>query len=360
MLILSALLVLGMFKALDGKKWSWPLISTVYGLSLFSFGSSGEFFYTFSLIIFSIWMLEKQGFGKKSSLDSKTLLISTFLFILTFAPLALFDLKHDHILVNNFLRTFSGSSQSGSFSLPTWEFIKTRNNSYFDIFTNKIFQSRGRPELSILIVSGISLIIFLPKLIKNDYVKIVILLLFSPIIGLYFYQGNYGILYDYYMTGYYLIFILLFAVVLGQIWKIKIIGKVFIFYAFYIFLTNNIPVIQSKYSDGCTGQTSICFINQKQAIDWIYKDAEDMDFNIDVYVPPVIPYAYGYLLKWKSNPHLIVNQTRILYTLYEIDPPHPERLNSWLARQDGIGKVEISKNFGGITVERRVRLGNEN
>jgi len=44
-----------------------------------------------------------------------------------------------------------------------------------------------------------------------------------------------------------------------------------------------------------------------------------------------------------------------LYTLYEIDPPHPERLDAWLARQDGIGKVEETVKFGGITVERRER-----
>jgi len=45
-----------------------------------------------------------------------------------------------------------------------------------------------------------------------------------------------------------------------------------------------------------------------------------------------------------------------LYTLYEIDPPHPERLKAWLDRQKGIGKVIETYTVGGITVERRIRI----
>lgn len=354
MLVLSMILVGAMFAALSRKKWSWPVIAASYGLSLFSFGSSGEFFYTFSLIIFFVWILKRDGFGKKSSLDIKTLTLSIIFFVLTFAPLVLFDLKHEHILLHNFFGTFGDGS--GSFQIPTKDFIAARTASYFDIFTNKIFQSRGKNELSLLVITGIAFIGFLKRLYKNERARVVLLLLISPIVGLYFYQGNYGVLYDYYMTGYYLIFILLFSVVLGMIWKSNIIGKLFIVYFVYLFWMNNMPVVQAKYSDGCAGETSICFVNQTQAIDWIYSDAGEKDFNVDVYVPPVIPYAYDYLLKWKTNPHLKEDQVKVLYTLYEVDPPHPERLAAWLARQKGIGKVEETKTFGGITVERRVRI----
>lgn len=49
----------------------------------------------------------------------------------------------------------------------------------------------------------------------------------------------------------------------------------------------------------------------------------------------------------------------LLYTLYEADPPHKHRLDAWLARQEGIGIVEETATFGGITVERRTRIDNE-
>lgn len=359
MLILSMILVWAMLSALDGKKWAWPVIATTYGLSLFSFGSSGEFFYTFSILVFFIWMLIKQGFGKKnSSLNMNNLIISGVLFFLTFAPLVFFDLKHGHILLHNFMGTFGAGG--GSFKIPTSDFFNSRNASYFDIFTNKIFQDRKNPEIVILAIIAISFLICLPRIVKNNKIKVVLLLLISPVIGLYFYQGNYGVLYDYYMTGYYLIFVLLFAIVLGMIWKFNIVGKLFIFYFFYLFFTNNVPVTLSKINDGCDGPTSICFINQKRAIDWIYSDAKDSRFNVDVYVPPVIPYAYTYLLEWKANPNLDTNQVPLLYTLYEIDPPHPERLDAWLARQKGIGKVLDTESFGGITVQKRERIPQKN
>ena len=161
------------------------------------------------------------------------------------------------------------------------------------------------------------------------------------------------------MTGYYLIFILLFAVVLSKIWKFSI-GKVFVVFFLYLFLSNNLNVTKSKISDNLDGPDSIGFLNQKQAIDWVYKDAGEMPFNVDVYVPPVIPYAYDYLFKWYGGKihgkEPESNQVSLLYTLYEVDPPHPERLVAWLNRQKGIGKVEETKSFGGITVERRTRL----
>jgi hypothetical protein len=46
----------------------------------------------------------------------------------------------------------------------------------------------------------------------------------------------------------------------------------------------------------------------------------------------------------------------LLYTLYEVDNPHPERLDAWLERQKGIGKVEEQSVFGGITAQRRTRI----
>ncbi|CAN5362580.1 hypothetical protein BH10PAT1_BH10PAT1_7760 [soil metagenome] len=346
MFLLSMILVWAMIKVTEKKKWAWPIISLVAGLSLFNFGSSGEFFYFPALFIFLICQW-------KNKPDLKNFILSVILFGLTFAPLVLFDIKHEHILLNNFLGTFGGGS--GSFKFPTLDFFNGRNASYFDIFTNKIFQDRKQIEIIVLAVTGISFLISLPKILKSNGLKIILLLLLSATIGLYFYQGNYGVLYDYYMTGYYLIFILLFAITLGQIWKSKV-GKIFVIYFFYLFFINNIPVVKSKISDGCDGPTSICFVNQKTAIDWIYADANGKDFYVDVYVPPVIPYAYTYLLKWKANPHDVANQVPLLYTIYEIDPPHPERLNAWLDRQKGIGKIEATYKTGGITVERRERL----
>jgi hypothetical protein len=103
-----------------------------------------------------------------------------------------------------------------------------------------------------------------------------------------------------------------------------------------------------------------------QAVNWILSDGvkRGKPFNVDVYVPPVIPHAYDYLFLWQATKKCgeslcgMEKEKRVdaLYTLYEVDPPHPERLEAWLERQAGIGKVLEETKFGGITVQRRQRL----
>ena len=105
--------------------------------------------------------------------------------------------------------------------------------------------------------------------------------------------------------------------------------------------------------------------NELQAVNWVFENSKERGvFNIDVYVPPVIPYSYDYLFLWQGTRRCGDNlcgllwdeQTPLLYTLYEVDPPHPWRLEAWLDRQEGIGVVEEEVSFGGIIVQRRSRI----
>lgn len=349
MLLLSIVLVWAMMKVVEGKKWAWPVIAFVSGLSLFHFGSSGEIFYFLALLIFIAWQ-------RKNLPSKKTFLLSVASFMITVLPLAIFDLKHDGILRDNISKFLVGEK---SFGPPTWRNIGDKVEFYYDVFTNKIFNARYEQERVFLGVIAFFFAFYLSRMLKNPGVKILLLLLGAPIVGLIFFQGNFGNIYDYYLTGYYLIFILLFAITLGFLWKNKL-GKIFVLYFIYLFLMNNYNTLKFKLSDYCTGEISICYINQKQAVDWVYQDADDRIFNVDAYVPPVIPHAYDYLFLWWGTTRYgrvpKEEQIPLLYTLYEVDPPHPERLEAWLQRQEKIGKVEEEIRFGGITVQRRERL----
>ncbi len=349
MLLLSMLLIFFMFLVADGKKWGWAGIAFISGMSLFHFGSSGELFYFPAIAIFAIWQ-------HKNLPTKKIFAVSILLFILTILPQAIFDIRHDGILRNN-IKKFLVDEQS--FKTSFWEVAKLRINFYYDVFTNKIFELRNSREIMLLSVVAIAFIFSLPKLLKNKKAKIALLVFAMPLAGLLFFQGNSGNIYDYYLTGYYLIFILLFALGLGNIWKYKL-GKIFIIYFFYIFLTSNLNVLFSRLNDNGDGTNTIIFATQKNALDWIYQDASGKEFSSDVYVPPVIPYAYDYLFKWYGGvvkgKEPSSSQISPLYTIYEVDPPHPERLDAWLKRQSNIGKVEKTATFGGITVERRTRI----
>ncbi|QQG42190.1 MAG: glycosyltransferase family 39 protein [Candidatus Woesebacteria bacterium] len=354
MLLLSLVMVFGMYMVVEGKKWGWSIISFCFGLSLFNFGSSGEFFYFPVLLIFTIWQ-------KKNWPDLKNLLFSVLLFIITFAPLVIFDFKHDGILRNNIYQSFVSEK---SFIVPTKKFLVERTVIYYDVFTKKIFDARGEREKITLSIIALWFLVSTPKYLKNKNISLLILFLVSPIVGLYFYQGNNAVLYDYYFTGYYLIFVLLLGIVLGNMWKFTI-GKVFVLYFIYLFISANFSILLPRLTERSTNINSVIILSdQKKAIEWVYNNAGDRNFNIDVYVPPVIPYAYDYLFKWipttprlrGASGKLTENQTSLLYTLYEVDLAHPERIGAWLERQKGIGKVLKEENFGGIVVQERVRI----
>ncbi len=348
MLLISMLFLACIFAAIESKKWAWPAISFSAGISLFHFGSSGEFFYFPALLIFLIW--------KRKDLSPKIIALSIFLFILSASPLILFDLKNNFLLTNN-IKSFLFERES--FKTDFFVILAERLEFYRATFLGRIFPNLTTAANIFLAVIIINLVAKLPKLLHSKYFKALAILFLSPLIGLLFFQGNEGNVYGYYLTGYFLIFFLLMGISLAELWK-SVIGKVFVLVFLGFMIQANLPLAFSRMSDGGDGPDTIILRNQTKAIDWIYKDAAGVEFNVDVYVPPVIPYAYDYLFTWKESlPEYggkVEKLTPLLYTLYEVDPPHPERLEAWLKRQAGIGAVDSEAEFGGITVQRRHRL----
>jgi len=245
----------------------------------------------------------------------------------------------------------------GSFKASFWQVLKIRLPFYLDVFGAKLFPNSHNLVSLFGIIFGLVLLLKRKMLFAGTKFTLVSIIFLAPLIGMVFFQGNEGNVYDYYFTGYYLIFVILFSVAITSLWK-DVYGKVLVIIFFLIFINQNIPSVRNYIISGVDGPTTIALGNQVQAIDWIYKDAKGgRSFNVDEYVPPVIPYSYQYLLTWKASPNLVEKQVPLLYTLYEVDPPHPERLVAWQKRQDTIGKIQEESRFGGIVVERRERVG---
>lgn len=345
MLLLSLVFVWMLILIMEKKRWAWAPAIFIATVSLFHFGSAGEVFYFPVLAIIAFWQ-------RKHPPGKQIIILCITLVFISILPLIAFDIKNHGLIAGN-IKKFLITDQS--FKLPTWKMISDKFEFYYGVFTNKIFNARYYLERFIL--GGVLLIFFynLHRLIKKDGVRVLVLLLSSVVLGVIFFQGNFGNFYDYYLTGYYLPFLLLFSIALGSIWKSKL-GKIFVIYFICIFLSNNTDLLRFKLMDKGNGPNSVSFWAQKSAIDWIYKDAGSSNFNVDVYVPPVVPYAYDYLFKWKANKFLVKNNVPLLYLLYEHDPDHQERLDAWMARQKGIAKSEEVKKFGAITVERRIRI----
>lgn len=352
MMLISMLLLFSLFAITKGKKLYWIAVGALLGLAM-QFGSAAEVFYFPAVLIFAFW--------QRKTLPSLSIALASIgaLFI-TFLPQIIFDLKHDGILRAG-IDSFLFSKQS--FKLSIWEVIKIRLPFYFDLFFAKIFPTDLQARYFLFYTLIILLLVNLKTIWQNTFAKILLIVLFAPMVGMLFFQGNHGNVYDYYFTGYYLVFVLLVAFLLG-IWARFYWGKVLLLIFLCLFIKDNYTPTIGYLSAEPDGPTHITLGNELQAVDWVLIDASNHEFNQDSYVPPVISHSYNYLFLWRATAKcgeslcgmVLDRQVPLLYTLYEVDPPHPERLEAWLARQIGIGKVEEQVSFGGITVERRVRL----
>jgi hypothetical protein len=342
-----------MWKIIKGesKKW-WIVIALLIGISL-HFEAASAVFYLPMILVFALWQ-------KKNLPDKKTLVISSAAFIATLSPQILFNLRHGNILFNNFIGMLV---EEKSFKLSFWEVLNSRMNYFWSVFHSKILPGL---ETWVAAISAVVLGVSIERKKEFNKKALVLLTIFIgiPMLGFIFFQGNFGNIYDYYMTGYYLPIILLFSMGLAKLLKTSW-GKVIILIFFVLFFRRNGEFIKNYITAGVDGPTHITLGNELQAVDWIFEDAKERgEFNVDAYVPPVIPHSYDYLFLWQAIERCgdnlcemnLVEQVPLLYTLQEEDPPHPERLEAWYARQEGIGVIEEEVRFGGITVQRRTRI----
>lgn len=353
LLLSSMLLVLSMWMiANKGNKLWWIALAFFAGISLHFEAASATFFIP-TILVFMLWQWKK--------LPRLSILIcSALVFGLTLTPQAFFDLRHDHILFNNFIHTFF---EQKSFRASFWEVIEQRKNTFWGVFSGELLP--GWPIYAALIALVSASALFLNRKVINKSSGLVLLLIYLvvPLVGYIAFQGNEGNFYDYYMTGLFYPFVLLVSLGLGSIFN-NAAGKFVVGLFFLLFFVINGTMLKNYLIAGVDGPNHITLGNEVQAVDWAINDSQNRNFNQDVYVPPVIPYAYNYLFLWRANEKCGANlcnmkldeQVPLLYTLYEVDPPHPERLNAWLERQKTIGAVETQQKFGGITVERRHRI----
>lgn len=338
----SLIIIYALLQIYKGKEKWWLVVGLAGGLSL-QLEAAAAIFFLPTILIFGFW---QRGKIKHPSL----MIVSFLLFFLTLMPQILFNWRHQGILQTAFWKFFT---QEKNFYLPFAQLVQQRAIAYFDILFSKFFYA----ERTLSLVWSVVLLFlgFLKR--KEIFVrerKILALWFFIPLIGYLFYQGNYGYFWDYYLAGIWGVFFIWVAFLLSSVWS-KIWGKIIflLFLVSFAYVNFTQLVIYSRIGVG------VLLRDQLAALDWIYQDSAGQDFNVDVYVPPVIPYAYDYLFKWygvnKYAREPVASRTQLLYTLAETDQSHPERLQAWLTRQQTIGQVTSQYSFGEITVQRRQR-----
>jgi 4-amino-4-deoxy-L-arabinose transferase-like glycosyltransferase len=329
------------------KEWVWLVLGLVLGLSLQLEAASAVFFIPAVTLAFI--------FFRKGIHFGKNLLHLFFTFCLTLIPQLLFNFRHENLLVYSFKKFLVTDK---SFAPVLFDFYPRRLAFYYDSFSGKFFTD-DKLALIFSIVFLVLLAISFRKVFTRN-IAVLVIWFITPLFFLMFYHGNNGYVWDYYFTGVYPIFILFVSWIISlalksRYWQGRILAGVFTL----VFLLTNISGLTKDLSTKLDKITDISLGTSRQAVDWVYQDAKDRKFNVDVYVPPVIPHSYDYLFLWRGNTKFSAlpspERQDLLYVIYESDSPHPERLNDWLLRQSGIAVPEKQIRFGGVTVERRWR-----
>lgn len=338
------------WKAKKNPTKFFPIAMFLMGLNL-QLEASGSFLLMFAVLI---WV-----YFSKIYTNFKALIFGVVAFILTLLPQALFELRHNYLITKNILKFFNNDhSGNGGFNLPTLVDIQTRLGLIFQSLMEKIEPSPSNFSFFVLIVTILGVSLYYKKL-NSDLLKLILIWVITPVCLFMFFRGNEGYIFAYYLNPVIPIVFVFLGVGLWSITKIfKLWGKLVVITICAIFL-----VLQFQYKnyflDGLGGFNTIALENQKKAIDWIYHMAENRQFNVDVYVPPVIPFAYDYLFLWygqKKYGYLPAKENiEELYTIHEYDS-FIDRKNKWIKRQLSIGKIEKEASFGGITVEKRQRI----
>lgn len=335
----------------NSKYFIW--VGLLLGLN-FQMETSGTVFTLFAVIVWVIY--------QKIYRDIKSILISVGLFLATFLPQAVFDIRHDFLITKSFFKFMqTGNGSGSSFGIPTAYQFDQRLNAVYSTFIDKI--EFNPSSLGLVLLIFILVVLLISKKLRSVLlVKLLLIWILVPVILVFFYRGNFERFYGYYFNSLIPAFFLLIGLVFVTISK-NIVGKVITLIFLTLFFLIQWQILPGYLNDKLEGSNTIALGNQVKAIDWIYNDAGEKQFNTDVYVPPVVPYAYNYLFKYLSDTRynrlpeekLVEN----LYTIREYDSDQ-KRIEAWIRRQDGIGSVEKVATFGGITVEKRKRIKYEN
>lgn len=319
------------------------LSSFFIGLCLQLEAASAAFFIP-SVLVILIWQRKRLNF--------KLLFLSFTAFSITLLPQIYFNFRHEGILLTAFKRFLV---EEKSFKISFWQTIQKRLVTYYDVFSDNLFPSAGFLKILILASFSAGLMLFRKKFNSSGQ-KLLLLWLFIPLIGYLFYRGNNGYIWDYYFSGILPVFFIFFSAILCFLFNKYLLGKLLMIIIVGASLFFNLKFLMNYYIAGL----GITLMEQKKAIDWIYNEAGNRPFNADFYVPPKIFYSYTYLTKWYGKSEYgrepEVKMVEELYTLYEPDSEHPQFLQAWLERQDGIGKIIKEYSWGNITVQKRERI----
>lgn len=237
---------------------------------------------------------------QQKSIPFRTIIFGAIAFIIPFLPLILFDFRHGFLQINSVLSYLTGDTRGLQEIAPLsfWQRLLDRPSRLLFSFKETIFKTAD----ILVIIAGI----FLIKVIKNahlplfikKFLQVSLIYFISVTIIFIFYPHEFKL---FYLGGFQLLYLIWIAIGLSVIWKNIIYRKYVILFLSFVFLINLdfLSMFRAPRENFAKQRTlGSLYINQVQAIDWIYQDAAGSGFKVYVFVPAVYDYNYQYMFFW--------------------------------------------------------------
>lgn len=308
------------------------------------------------LCILSVFIFQKNKLKKFSML--------LFGFFVSYFPMILFEIRHNFMAVHglvSYVTTFRPNGHG-----PT--FVQNVVDHFGSFAFNIVNSFPSQNIISPLLFFVIMLLAFLYAMRheKKLEVKIFITYLFAliPITFLTLLLLR-NTVYPNYLYHLHIVYITVFVYLLlfyNRI-KTKNFGK-YIFSSIFVFfllvsITPNLKIINYDLKD-YGGEAKI--IGKKDAIDFIYKDANGKPFSLFIFSPPVYTYPYDYIIEWygvKKFGYLPGKEKKgLFYLLIEVDPSKPWSYKGWLETVIKSGTVLGETRLpSGLIIQKRYQNG---
>lgn len=353
------LVFLGLFyfliKFLRGDEKSFIFVSFLVGLSL-QFETALPLILIPTLI--AIYIL-----SNNSIKNIKLIGLSIISYLVSISTFVLFDLRHNFLMTNAILNSFFGGQKEKGY-LELVDRIPAHFNSLLGVYKSILF---NEGFLFILIFTVIFIFsLFLIYKGKNKYKKEFLFLLLFPVLTFFFFVFYPYQIWPEYVLGLIVPVSIAFYLAIITVWK-KGLGKILVIIFFTVTFFNVYVFIQNQYFQKYQQNSSSgSYLNQKEVVDWIFKDGEKGSFGYFVYTPEIYTHGMDYLISWSGKSHNeTVLESKKQEITYLILYPH-------MANDEGAydfwkkntiktnGKVILTKTFkGGIIVEKLLIDKNE-
>lgn len=356
MWLLIALYIFVFYEVVSGKlKYHlvlWPLLAFMFHFQT-ALGSV-----LFIATLFFFLLFKREMFGKYFLLG---LLLSAVLFL----PQIAFDVRHDFLMTKSVIRLFQGSEQGlfvGNENQGYLPLLKTHADSLYYNFQTTFLRDGYLERLPFaMLLLPVFMLLFEKKqslLSKKEHNFVVtmgklVLIVSFLLLFLYPFPIRY-----WFLTGFQAIYIIIFGVLLGALWRKKI-GKVVVLLIIIVVLFYDGARLAQLYVKPADYGGVAKIKGKIDAVDYIYNDARGNPFGLLIFTPPVSTDHYDYLVWWHGERKYgylpSSSKEGVFYLLIEPDPYKPWSYNGWLQTVIKTGTVIETKELrSGLIVQKRV------